>query len=103
MAHDEGITPGSDLPVWRPEPGPWSLADLAALVAWTALIAAFFWDAVSLRRALFYFDITEINYPYRDFFARELRAGRFSRWCPGLYCGLPLYSESQVGYLHPLK
>ena len=53
--------------------------------------------------SLFYFDITEINYPYRDFFARELRAGRFSRWCPGLFCGLPLYSESQAGYLHPLK
>ena len=58
---------------------------------------------VSLRRALFYFDITEINYPYRAFFAEELRAGRFSRWCPGLYCGMPLFSESQAGYLHPLK
>ncbi len=56
-----------------------------------------------LSWALFYFDITEINYPYRAFFADELRAGRFSRWCPGLYCGLPLYSESQAGYLHPLK
>src|SRR5205085_3958898 len=22
---------------------------------------------------------------------------------PGLYCGLPLFSESQAGYLHPLK
>ena len=53
--------------------------------------------------ALFYFDITEINYPYRSFFAEELRAGRFSRWCPWLYCGMPLYSESQAGYLHPLK
>ena len=53
--------------------------------------------------ALFYFDITEINYPYRFFFAEELRAGRFSRWCPWLYCGMPLYSESQAGYLHPFK
>jgi hypothetical protein len=70
---------------------------------WTLAVAAFFRDAVSLQRALFYFDITEINYPYRAFFASELKAGRFSRWCPGLYCGLPLYSESQAGYLHPLK
>ena len=54
-------------------------------------------------RGLFYFDITEINYPYRAFFAEELGPGRFSRWCPGLYCGLPLYSESQAGYLHPFK
>jgi len=82
---------------------PWGWGDLVALLVWTVAIAGFFWDVVSLRRALFYFDITEINYPYRAFFAEELRAGRFSRWCPGLYCGLPLYSESQAGYLHPLK
>ncbi|MBV8266023.1 MAG: hypothetical protein JO252_06730, partial [Planctomycetaceae bacterium] len=88
---------------WRPERRPWGVGDLVAILVWTVAIAAFFWDAVSLRQSLFYFDITEINYPYRDFFARELRAGRFSRWCPGLFCGLPLYSESQVGYLHPLK
>jgi hypothetical protein len=72
-------------------------------LVWTFAIILFFWDAASLRRALFYFDITEINYPYRAFFAEELRAGRFSRWCPNLYCGLPLYSESQAGYLHPFK
>ncbi len=81
----------------------WGRGDVLALVVWTLAIAAFFWDVVGLRRALFYFDITEINYPYRAFFAEELRAGRFSRWFPGLYCGLPLYSESQAGYLHPLK
>jgi hypothetical protein len=82
---------------------PWGRIDLAALAVWTLVIAAFFWDVVGLRGALFYFDITEINYPYRAFFADELKAGRFSRWCPGLYCGLPLYSESQAGYLHPFK
>jgi hypothetical protein len=82
---------------------PWTWHDILALLIWTAAITVFFWDTVSLRRALFYFDITEINYPYRAFFADELRAGRFSRWCPTLYCGLPLYSESQAGYLHPFK
>jgi len=76
---------------------------VAALSVWTLALAAFFWDVVGLRNALFYFDITEINYPYRAFFAEELKAGRFSRWCPGLYCGLPLFSESQAGYLHPFK
>ena len=85
------------------EPRPWGWRDAVAILVWTVAIVAFFWDAVSLRGALFYFDITEINYPYRAFFAEELQAGRFSRWCPGLYCGLPLYSESQAGYLHPFK
>ncbi len=82
---------------------PWGRGDWMAILVWTLVIAAFFWDVVSLRRALFYFDITEINYPYRAFFADELRAGRFSRWFPGLYCGMPLFSESQAGYLHPFK
>ena len=62
---------------------PWGRGDLVALLVWTAAIAAFFWDAVSLRRALFYFDITEINYPYRAFFAEELRAGPVLALVPG--------------------
>ena len=88
---------------WRPDPRGWGLGDLAALAVWTFAVAAFFRDAVALREALFYFDITEINYPYREFLAQEMRLGRFSRWFPGLYCGMPLYSESQAGYWHPLK
>jgi len=90
-------------PAWTPEPRPWGLGDVIPIVAWLAGLVVFFWDAVSLRKALFYFDITEINYPYRDFLANELRAGRFSRWFPGLYNGLPLFAESQAGYLHPFK
>ena len=85
------------------QPPPWGRGDLVALSVWTAAVVLIFWHAATLQRALFYFDITEINYPYRAFFADELRAGRFSRWCPGLYCGMPLFSESQAGYLHPLK
>jgi hypothetical protein len=95
---DSSVEPGEFF-----EPRPWGWGDLAALAVWTLAIAAIFRNVVGLRGALFYFDITEINYPYRAFFAEELRAGRFSRWCPGLYCGLPLYSESQAGYLHPFK
>ena len=43
------------------------------------------------------------QFPYRDFLAREIRAGPLLALVPGLYCGLPLYSESQAGYLHPFK
>jgi Bacterial membrane protein YfhO len=90
-------------PGWTAEPPPWGWSDLAALAVWTAALLLFFRDVVFLRGALFYFDITEINYAYRDFLAREMKLGRFSRWFPGVYCGLPLFSESQAGYLHPLK
>jgi hypothetical protein len=88
---------------WTPAPPRLGWGDGLALLAWTAAVAAFFWDVVAMKAALFYFDVTEINLPYRDFFADELKAGRFSRWFPGLYCGMPLYSESQAGYFHPFK
>ena len=94
--------PPPELP-WTPLRRPWGWPDLLALAAWTGALAAYFWDAVTLKRALFYFDISEINYPYRDFLASEIRSGRFARWHPGLYDGFPLYAESQAGYWHPLK
>ncbi len=99
----QGETTSSESPSALFSRRPWGRGDLLALGVWTLAIAAYFWDVVGLRRALFYFDITEINYPYRAFFAEELKAGRFSRWFPGLYCGMPLFSESQAGYLHPFK
>ena len=103
MSRGESESRSGEGPVALFSRSPWGRGDLVALLVWTLAIAAFFWDVVGLRRALFYFDITEINYPYRAFFAEELKAGRFSRWFPGLYCGLPLFSESQAGYLHPFK
>lgn len=88
---------------WKPAPGPFSRADLLAMAVWTGAVVLAFGQAALLREALFYFDVTEINFPYRAFLAGEYRAGRLSRWCPSLHCGLPLFSESQAGYFHPLK
>jgi hypothetical protein len=36
-------------------PRPWSWHDAVAILIWTVAIAGFFWNAVSLRGALFYF------------------------------------------------
>jgi hypothetical protein len=90
-------------PAWTHERRGLGAADALAVAVWTAAIAWFFRDALFGGQALFYFDITEINYPYRDFLARGLRLGQVWRWAPGFYCGLPLYAESQAGYWHPLK
>ncbi|MDB5351605.1 MAG: Bacterial rane protein YfhO [Planctomycetota bacterium] len=95
--------PAAKIFPWTPDRTPWSRADGAAILAWTVAIVIVFRDAALFRGALFYFDITELNYPYRAFLFRELAAGRFSRWLPNLYCGMPLFSESQAGYLHPWK
>ncbi|MFO0909766.1 MAG: YfhO family protein [Isosphaeraceae bacterium] len=94
---------GTDEVAWRSIPTRWCWGDLVAVATWSVALIIFFREVVFFRGALFYFDIIELNYPYRDFLARELRQGRWSRWFPGVYCGLPLFSESQAGYLHPLK
>ena len=88
---------------WSADPPRWGWPDALAI---SFLIGAVIWvfrEVLIGGRALFYFDITEINIPYRDFLASEWRAGRFSRWHPGLYDGMALFSESQAGYLHFLK
>ena len=98
-----GDPPSPRPAAWTFERRPWGRADLFALLVWTVAVASFFWDAVSLSRAFFYFDVSEINYPYRAFLAEQYRSGQMARWMPGLYCGFPLYAESQAGYWHPLK
>jgi hypothetical protein len=89
--------------VWAANPPRASGRDVLALFAWTLAVLVVFGRAALLREALFYFDITEINFPYRQFLAGQYRQGSLSRWHPGLQCGLPLFAESQAGYFHPLK
>lgn len=79
------------------------IPDSISVSAWTLALVVFFWSVLSGQRVLFYFDITELNYPYRAYFGNELQAGHFPLWCPHLYCGFPLFAESQTGYLYPLK
>ena len=101
-AEAEVSTDPTESPSTR-SPSSWGRADALAIAAWTIAVVLVFREAATLRGALFYFDVTELNYPYRAFLFRELAAGRFSRWLPDLYCGMPLFSESQAGYFHPIK
>jgi hypothetical protein len=80
-----------------------TVRDLIALSLLAIAIFVYFAPLLLAKSALFYFDVTEINYAYRHYFAENLKAGRFSFWCHQLYNGLPLFAESQAGYFHPLK
>ena len=81
----------------------WGRSDLFALALFTTALLIYFWPLVLAKAALFYFDVTELNYAYRHYFAENLKQGRLAFWCPNLYNGFPLYGESQAGYWHPLK
>ena len=85
--------PESDSRIW----------DIVSMGLFLAAMSVYFWPLITGRSALFYFDVTELNYAYRHYFAENLKAGRIAFWCQNLYNGFPLYSESQAGYWHPLK
>lgn len=87
----------------RPEAASGRICDVVALGFFALALFVYFTPLILAKAALFYFDVTEINYAYRHHFAESLKAGRLSFWCHQLYDGLPLFAESQAGYFHPLK
>ncbi len=46
-------------------------------------------------------DITYQNYPWRDFYDKELENRRIAMWYPYQACGFPLFAEGQTGMLYP--
>ncbi len=72
-----------------------------ALLALALLCALFFREALALRGVFFHYDHAIQNYPYRAFFAEGLRQGRLRLWTPELFCGFPLFAESQGNALYP--
>jgi len=61
----------------------------------------FFLKAVALRGVFYHYDHALQNYPYRLFFAEGLQAGRLPLWNRDLFCGFPLFAESQGNALYP--
>lgn len=61
----------------------------------------FFWKAVTLRGVFFHYDHALQNYPYRQFFAEGLRQGHLPLWTGDIFCGFPLFAESQGNALYP--
>ncbi len=75
--------------------------DLGAVGLLGAAVAIFFWPATALEGAFFVQDVMVQNHPFRDFFARALRAGQLPLWNAAINCGFPLFAEGQAGPLYP--
>jgi hypothetical protein len=45
-------------------------------------------------------DLTHLNYPYLDFYAKELKSGRLPLWTSYISTGYPLFAEGQFGPLY---
>ncbi|MGD8624462.1 MAG: hypothetical protein PVJ34_07995, partial [Anaerolineae bacterium] len=76
--------------------------DVAALLALAGLALVFFWKLAFTGRVLAGLDVFGYFYPYRDYAAEALRAGRLPLWNPYLFMGAPLLANSQVAVLYPL-
>ena len=68
-----------------------------------AAVFAFFGRIFTTGGAFFVQDIMVQNYPFRDFFARHIRAGILPLWDPSVNCGFPLFAEGQAGPLYPFN
>jgi hypothetical protein len=49
----------------------------------------------------FFADIATQNYPWKMFFAEQIRAGALPVWFPFMHSGFPLYAEIQAGSFYP--
>lgn len=70
-----------------------------------ALLAAVYWRILLLPSRFVWFDhydLTELQIPRLQFFARSLHAGHFPLWNPHIWLGQPVLGSGQPGPLNPL-
>lgn len=73
-------------------------------LAITALVlAAFFHSILTLSRVPWISDIKSYYYPAWRYLSQAFRSGGPSLWCPGIYCGFPLFADSETGLFYPLN
>lgn len=76
------------------------LGPLAFLAGLTLLFLA---PLVLTNRALAGLDVLTYWYPYRQYVAESLRAGRIPLWNPYLFMGVPFLANPQAGVFYPLN
>ena len=79
------------------------IKEIAALAALALLLVVFFREIVLHGQTLFFYDVLMQNYPFRQYFAEGLRLGELPLWCSQIYCGFPLFAESQAGAAYPVQ
>lgn len=68
-----------------------------------ALPLLFLWKLLLTNRVLVGLDVFNYFYPYHDFAAAALGAGRLPLWNPHLFLGVPFLADSQAQLLYPLN
>ncbi|MDI6874972.1 MAG: glycosyltransferase [Actinomycetota bacterium] len=74
---------------------------------WPLLLLAgtvflFFRQLLLLRKVPWISDIRNYYLPNWKYLSGLLRSGDFSFWCSGIYCGFPLFADSEMALFYPL-
>jgi len=80
---------------------PSAAREAVGMLGVTLVCCLFFWKAVTLQGVFFHYDHAIQNYPYRLFFAQGLSHGHLPLWTNDIFCGFPLFAESQGNALYP--
>ncbi len=75
---------------------------LPAALALAGFVAALYARLLFTNRVLAEGDILYYFYPYRDYAAAALRAGRLPLWNPYIFLGAPFLANPQAAVLYPL-
>lgn len=76
-------------------------ADLLASLWLGVLVSVCYAPELLGFRSLFFFDVSSLNLPARDWGFRQIASGHFPEWCPHWYLGFPFIAESQSGIYYP--
>lgn len=79
-----------------------TLPALAAAAALALFVLLLFFRLLFTDRVLASGDILHYFYPYRDYAAAALRAGRVPLWNPYIFMGAPFLANPQAAALYPL-
>ncbi len=83
----------------------WAAAAAGVFALLLALLSVVYWRLLFLPSRFVWFDhydLTELQIPRLQFFARSLHAGHFPLWNPYIWLGQPVLGSGQPGPLNPL-
>lgn len=67
------------------------------------VVAIYFNSLILLKRVPLLSDIRSYYYPAWAYFSSAVKMGSIPFWCPGIYCGFPLFADSEMGLFYPLN
>ena len=73
------------------------------LVVTALVVGAYFHSMLFLDKVPNISDIRTYYYPAWTYFSHAFKSGGPPLWCSGIYCGFPLFADSEMGVFYPVN